>query len=253
MFVDVERSKQVTISRLSRADDHVAAVRYRQPARGNVTLVIEGVDQTREMVAPGFWHLMLAEPDVCRKHLLPVLESIRHNWGLETKTRQLEDALFAVARSGKLPDADRLRQLVRQLRHPKFERRQEADRQLRDMGQSVLAFLERLDEEALDAEQRTRIRRIKQALTVTDGDTPVRVASWLADSSHVWLALLDRADANKRSTAAKHLEMICGQPLPFDPLASEIDRRRQIDQLRVDMGLQSPILMSEREGTGRFR
>jgi hypothetical protein len=216
-------------------------------------LVIEGDEGTREIAAPGFWHLMLAEPDTCRKHLVPLLELVRPDWRLESKARQLEEALFAVARSGKLPDAARLRQLVRRLRHPKFERRQEADRHLREMGQSVLAFLERLDEQTLDTEQRTRIRRIRQSLTVTDGDTPVRVASWLADNSHVWLALLDRADADKRSTAANHLELICGQPLPFDPLASDIDRRRQIDQLRIDLGLDRPVLVSERDGTSRFR
>lgn len=253
MFVDVERSKQVTISLLSRVDNDFAAVRYRQPARGDVTLVIDDDVETREIVAPSFWHLMLAEREMCCRHLVPVLESVRPNWRLEPRARQLEDALFDVARSGKLPDAGRLRQLVRQLRHPKFERRQAADRQLREMGQSVLAFLERLDEKALDVEQRTRVRNIKQALTVTDGDTPVRVASWLADNSHIWLTLLDRADAKKRSTAAKHLEMICGQSLPFDPLASDMDRRRQIDQLRSDLGLDRPILVSEKKDTSKFR
>jgi hypothetical protein len=172
---------------------------------------------------------------------------------LEWTAGRVEAALLDVASQGQLPDTKRMEQLVTQLRHSEFLCRQAADRQLRELGQSALTYLDGLDERTLDVEQRTRIRRIKKSLRINQRDTPARVAAWLAGDVGVWLVLLDREDEKKRIVAARHLASISGKALAFDPLASEIERRNQIGRLRADFGLDRPVLISGGDDTLRFR
>ena len=79
------------------------------------------------------------------------------------------------------------------------------------MGQPVVSFLNRLDEGTLNAEQRSRIRQIKQSFHIDDGDTPDRVAAWLSEDKSVWLSLLERKSEATRTTAAEQLGAILGQ------------------------------------------
>jgi len=248
MTVDVERSAQVSIHFVPSPNSERAEVRYHQPERGPVSLEIRCVDGDRRIAASGFWRLVLAAPELCAKHFLPVAESLRPGWALEAQARQLEEALLAGARSGPRSQEGRWAALVRDLGHPRFQRRQQADRQLRAMGQFVVPFLERLESESLSTEQRVRVRHILEALAVPDGDTPVRVAAWLAGDAEVWIALLDRPEAEKRAVAMQRLATLCGRPLALDPLARADERHRQIARLRAELGLDPPIRISEKDG-----
>ncbi len=190
--VDFEQAASVTLDRVPNGESKLATVRLRQPLSGPMNLAITDGQTTREFAADGLWQLMLAEPELCQQHLCPILQSLRSDWMLQAQTQQIEQALLATASLNRAPDSARMAALVQQLRDPSFARRQDADRQLREMGQSVVSFLSRLDERTLDAEQRTRIRQIRQSLHFHEGDTPTRVAAWLADDKSVWLALLER-------------------------------------------------------------
>jgi hypothetical protein len=248
LILDVEQPGQVILERRPQEDSDVVAVQFRQPLRGDLTLTVEDGDRPRRFVAESFWHLMLAEPEACRSHLVPLLQSLRTDWLLAPQAQQVEDALFAAAGANRLPDVNRMDRLVKQLNDPKFSRRQAADRELRMLGQTSLAYLSRLDERTLDVEQRTRIREIKRALLVQDGDTPLRVAAWLAADQAIWVALLDTEQESKRMLAASRLEAIVGESLAFDPSAGEDERRRQIGRLRIELGLERPILVGEKDG-----
>jgi hypothetical protein len=142
-----------------------------------------------------------------------------------------------------------MKELVEQFKSPEFAARQAADRQLRAMGQSVIAFLERLDERQLNAEQRIRVRRIKRDLIVQDGDTPARVASWLVQDKLVWVALLDNPDAERRAIASRHLTRLAGTTIRFDPLAEASLRQRQVQDLRDAYGMDTPVLVGDAHGT----
>ena len=89
------------------------------------------------------------------------------------------------------------------------------------MGQLAVSFLNRLDERTLNAEQRSRIRQIKQSFHIDDGDTPDRVAAWLSEDKSVWLSLLERKSEATRTIAAGQLGEILGQSLAFDPAADD--------------------------------
>lgn len=252
ILVDIERSKQVTIERVPHPDSQLATIRFRQPVRGEIAFVIESEERSHRIVGDSFWHLALADQQAFRDHLAPVLESLRPDWRLVWAAGRVEAALLDVAHQRQLPDTDRMERLVAQLSHFEFLRRQAADRQLRELGQSAFAYLNGLDERTLDVEQRTRIRRIKKSLRVNQRDTPARVAIWLAGDVGVWLVLLDRGE-QKRIVAARHLASLTGKNLAFDPLAGEIERRNQIGQLRADFGFDQPVLISRGDGATQLR
>jgi hypothetical protein len=242
LLVDIQEVADVTIARQPQGGADVAGVRLRQPVDGPLVLTVEDGGPVREVVAASLWHLLLAEPELCKLHLLPLLESLRPDWILGEQVQHIESALLTAARLEQLPDTQRMEQLIQQLRHPQFSQRQAADRQLRQLGQAACAFLSRLDERSLDVEQRTRVRSIQAALEIQAGDTPPRVAAWLADDRSVWLSLLERDSVATRQLAARHLGALLDQSLAFDPQADAAVRRGQLHRLRAELGLVRPVL-----------
>ncbi len=249
--VDFEDAASVVLERVPNGTSKLATIRLRQPPRGPITVVFQEGQTTREFAADGLWQLMLAEPELCQRHLFPVLQSLRSDWILEAQLRQIEQALLAAARWNRGPDAARMAALVQQLGDPSFSRRRDADHQLRAMGQNAVSFLNRLDERTLDAEQRTRIRQIKESLHFHDGDVPARVAAWLAGDPTVWLALLERENEATRTVAAGQLGTILGRTLAIDPAAGESERGQQVRRLRAELGLERPLLVGDAGGAVR--
>ena len=243
LLVDIEDVARVTIERLPRGGSDIVAVRLRQPLQGDLVLSVEDDGNSYEVSAETLWHLVLAEPEICNIYLIPILQSLRTDWFLDTQIQQVEAALLTAARRGRLPDTAKMSELVQQLGHPKFSRRQAAHHELRQLGQTAVSFLERLDERSLQVEQRTRVRQIKRSLQLNTGDTPMRVASWLADDKAVWLSLMEHENQTKRQLATRHLEAITGESLAFDPTASPAERRGQVHRLRSQWGLDRPILV----------
>jgi hypothetical protein len=167
---------------------------------------------------------------------------------LNVQIAQVEAELLAAARRGHVPDRGRMGELVRQLGHPEFAERQAAHREFRALGQSAASFLEQLDENALQVEQRTRLRQIKRSLQLSTGDTPMRVASRLSDDKVLWLSLLERDQLMERQLAARHLERIVGHALAFEPAASPAARRGQIHRLRARWDIEHPVLVGDAGG-----
>jgi hypothetical protein len=179
------------------------------------------------------WHLLLAEPTVCRKHLLPVLTPLRDRWPLETNATELEAILF---RTIAAPQSDRQAEwadLVVRLGSEDFSVRKQADRKLREAGQTVLPFLRGLDYGKLDAEQRHRLRLIVTSLT-GDGldDHPERIAGRLVGDPQIWVGMLSREDVAKRRAASARLDLILGEKQGFDPDAEPGVRAAQLAEIK---------------------
>lgn len=249
LSVDIVHCDQVSLERQPQNASGLANVRFSQLSRGSLKLVVDAGHGPQEIVADTFWHLLLAEPDLCRTHLLPLLEGLRPGWRLEAKARQVEEALIAAARSASIPDSDHIAKLVQNLRAPDFQSRQVADRELREVGPTALPCLERLDERELDAEQRLRLKQIRQALAGGGEDTPTRVANRLACDPVVWLSLLERNDEAKRTLASQRLTLLAGKPISCDPGATAAERRQQANRLRAELGLDRPTQVGSRSDT----
>ena len=111
--------------------------------------------------AATLWHLLIEEPAVSRRQLLPLLRDVLPCCGQAAQTADaVEGELLKLARMGKLPERGRWSKLVAQLGDDQFARREAADRLLRDEGLAVVGSLEQLDDAQLDAEQQFRVRRI---------------------------------------------------------------------------------------------
>ena len=100
----------------------------------------------------------------------------------------------------------------------------------------MLGYLNRLDMKRLDAEQKSRVRRIIRDLSVQTGDdTPQRVASMLVADPLVWLALLSRPEESTRQAAVQLLTVLLNVPINVDPKAEPDSQVKARDALRAQI------------------
>jgi hypothetical protein len=232
LLIDIVRGTEVSITREPRGEAKTARVMFEQVTGKDLLLSVEKDGKEQKYAGPSLWHLLLAEREVCREHLLPVLARLRSDWVFERRAANLEAALVDLYRSGAIEQRRRCAALVDQLSAGSFQARQQADRELRGMGQLALSYFSRLDPTRLDSEQRQRLKKIADDLAVFSGDTPERAAAWMLDDKSIWLALLAHEAPEYRHTAALQLSRICDRPIEFDPAAAEIERKAQIERLR---------------------
>ncbi len=225
---------QLLIRRQPKSGSEAVAVEFSQQPGHPLVLTLGGGLEAQAYRAPTLWHLLLAYPETCERELLPWLDMLRPDWRLAETAAQIEDSLYRAARRQTVPDRARWTQLVAELAAVEFSRRQAADRMLRSAGQAVLPFLERLDPEQLDAEQRFRIRRMIASLTgSTSAERPQQIAVRMAGDCRVWVSLLSRPDAARRRLATEQLGRLFGEPIDFDPQADDATRSKQMERLRV--------------------
>lgn len=180
------------------------------------------------------WHLILLAPTPTREQLVPVLESLRPGWQLQATAAELETALVAAANSGKVPDREAWAKLVEQLGSDRFTDRRAAERQLREAGPPVVAYLQSIEVDRFDAERRQRVDRLLESLSTTADDMPQRIAMWLVDDPTIWVAILASSEVEHRRTAHAQLEKLLAMKIEFDadadanvrgPLVEEVRRR----------------------------
>lgn len=205
VVIEIQDGNRLSCRSEPRAAADTAAVFFEQPANGPVRLEIQRDGKTESHSAPTLWHLLLAEPRASRQHLLPILEHLRPNWHLDVQAQRIEETLLRNATENRQPDPVDLERLVAQLAAHDFQTRQVADRQLRRAGFWALSTLQRVNPEALDGEQQARVRGILAGLELEAGDTPHRVAHWLADDPRTWRILETHDEPRCREIATLRL------------------------------------------------
>ena len=242
---------RVVLRREGQKDPAGTQVLYEQVPGGPVVLTVGPPARQEVYKAATLWHLLLAQPQAARQHLLPLLDLLRPEWKLRDAADSLENELVRLARAGELPDRRRWDGWIGQLADDSFAVRQAADRELRRLGPGVRSYLEHLDLRRLDAEQQSRVRRILQALSSRSADdAPEQVATWLATDPWTWHALLDRPSLADRQLAAAQLAALLGEPLAFDPSADEATRRKQADQVRARIEAKYPRVAPREDTPG---
>lgn len=234
LLVEITGRDQLHVRRTAQGDANRAPVDFRQTPDEPLRLTVGTAEQKEVYEAASLWHLLVTEPNVCRTHLVPLLEVLDPQWDLSHTAEEVEAALARAAAEGDLPDPRRWAALVEQLGDERFARREAADRELRALGRVVYTYLQQLDTSRLDAEQHYRVRRILMGMAARmENDAPPEIATWLAGDPAIWLALLSRGDESTRRLAVERLESLLGRPIPFDPAADAETRQKQIEQLRA--------------------
>ncbi len=220
------------------------ALHFEQNAEAPMSLVLETGDTKHTLQGDSFWHVYLAEPELVRRHLIPLLEVLHPSWQLSSMGAAVEDSLIQRAQNPRQFIGQRWARLVDDLASPQFATRQNAQRKLYDAGPVIVPYLQNLDRNHLDAEQTSRIRALVESLSVDNEDTTDRIATWLAGDVQVWLSLLSRGELFKRRAAQQQLDQLLGSPIEFDPAAEETLRKAQIE--RLPARLQKPTLETTR-------
>jgi hypothetical protein len=231
--ITLAERNQLSIRRASSQPKY--SLHFEQHPDALLSLVVDAPDTKCTITAESFWHLYLAEPEVVRRHLVPLLEVLHPSWQLASLGAAIEESLVQLAQGSRQFVVRRWTSLVDDLASPQFATRQSAQRALFDAGPVVVPFLQKLDRSRLDAEQASRIRALVETLSVDYEDTTDRVATWLGGDVRVWLSLLSRGESLKRRTAKQQLDLLVGSPVDFDPDAEEAVRKSQIDRLRTHL------------------
>jgi hypothetical protein len=234
LVIQARNVTQFHIARELREGGTLTPFDFRQDAEGDITFTIGNEESARQRRYSTLWHLLLAEGEAARTHLVPILDFFRPGVNLAVSVERITDTLFASADEQQATPRERWARLVAQLTDVRYARREAADRQLRAEGKTVLSYLDSLEAAKLDFEQRHRIRGIRRWLTRgDDNDAPESIAGWLAGDPRVWLALLQQADLERRQVAAQQLSRLLNEPISFDPAAPPETRSQQIEALRL--------------------
>ncbi len=212
---------------------HGVPVRFQQVPGAELSLIVGRDGHQQVYRSASLWHLAWSSPEVFSNHLAPLLEIVQPSWRFDELTQQATDALIRESQISSFTSRQTARQLVAQLDHPDFTKRQAADRQLRSMGVAVLPFLSQVDRTDLSREQRSRLDRIVRTPGASTTDSPERIARWLVEDERVWLSLLDHEEYPLRRFAAEHLAKRLAHPLPFDPAAEPLLRAQQVAQWKA--------------------
>jgi hypothetical protein len=239
LTANVVDGRQFTISRRSKSSVGVA-VEFNQPQDGPLTLSVKENGTAREVKGATIWHLLIAEPEVCGRILIPLLDMFRPDWHLAETAHSIEVQMLRTAGEFREENLRAWDALVADLASDRFAERQRAERELRAAGATVIPYLQGLDRRRLDFEQRSRIQHIIDSADNDDEDRAEGMASRLMADRQVWLVLLDRPDETTRRTAAGALSYLSGEPISFDPAAPAPVRQRQLDSLRKRIAAETP-------------
>jgi hypothetical protein len=235
---------EVVLRRQSKEKDALKPLVFHQPQSGPISLRIGEGPEEQVYEAGNLWRLLVAEPEICREQLIPLVELLKPDWKLNQTALAAEQALYDSVRIMESGNLESWQALVRQLGDSKFSRRQAADRELRAQGRGAALFLMSIDWRPLDAEQQSRVRAMfddrpsggQPALTGgAHADAPERIALWLVRDPRVWLKLLERDDEDQRRLAVAQLQRLLSAPLAFDPAAAPSVRDVQLAALRREL------------------
>ena len=210
--------------------DRDVVMRFLQQPGRSLTLSLGSSPEQRDIHAATIWELLIAHRDECREFLLPILYRMRPGWDLMVTADLIQEQLLQMAAEGKPPQYARWQKLVEQLGDDSYSKREAADRRLRAAGRRVLAFLNKLDGQALDAEQRFRISRIVRSFQGQE-QSPREIAEEMSDDPSIWLAVAADERESVRRTSLSELRRLLEQPIDFDPAAEAAIRQNQLRKI----------------------
>jgi hypothetical protein len=185
-----------------------------QPADGWTTITVTKDKEAKVVTAPTLWHLYLAEPELCREHITPLLEDLN----VFMPYAKLGDGILpAVIKQGASPDQlafmDKV-SLLNDLGSDNYDLRKHAYAKLFDMGPTALAFIRDTKYE-LDKEQGLRLLKLREEIGAASLDYDERLTAWLVEDPWVW-GHIYLTDESARSLATLRIKDLTGEDVLKD-------------------------------------
>lgn len=226
----LDTTGRLEINRGDEASQADACMSFIQKPAESIVFTLGRSAAGREMHAGTIWELLIAYPQECQQHLLPILYTLRPGWNLMFTAEQVKSNLLQLSATGSDSQDALWHELVEQLGHASYASREAADRRLRESGRAAVAYLKKLDISRLDAEQRLRVSRILRDLA--DGEPTTReIAEELFGDPLVWLAVARSGEESERQTAKNELEKLLKTDVAFEPAAPPPVRLQQLQEL----------------------
>jgi hypothetical protein len=233
IVLELDDGRALRIRRLPQGTGQAKFLEFVQPAEGDLKIVVGQNPPEKSWTFASVWHLLIAEPELVRTEVEPLLRLLRPGWPLASEGQAIEAALYKQVDAERSYDRQAWASLVEKLRSQHYVERIEADRQLRELGQVIVPYLQHLSPQQLDAEQAYRIRMIVRSHgTERAEDSPETAATWLAADPEVWYSLARRASGSQRTKAALQLGLLLGEPVQLDPAAAGASLDEQLTKIR---------------------
>lgn len=136
-------------------------------------------DESETRTAKSLLHLRRESPEEFDQTFGSIITPLLRGYSLDRYTRESESALmdFILPSEVQTPSRDQIGALVDRISHPSRIVRQQAARQLLNLGTPVVSVLTSLDPRNLDAEQSMQIREIVRKLSRQETET---ASAWAA-------------------------------------------------------------------------
>ena len=133
-----------------KSGDGKCDVELTQNPNDMITLSVDVAGKKKFLRGNTFWHLWIADPELCRKHVAPILETLRPGWSVASNGTLVETELLHLAAAGQHSDRKQWSAWVDQLADPQFMKRKKADDKLRAAGPPILGYLRQVNVDQLD-------------------------------------------------------------------------------------------------------
>ncbi|WP_145168613.1 hypothetical protein [Rubripirellula lacrimiformis] len=166
-------------------------------------------DARHRVTGTTFLHLRQRSPAQFDKHFGELIQRILQGTSLAQVAEQAQQVMLGNCRSNgpqfRRGDVDKQ---VQKLRSPRRQTRAIAQRQLLLWGTPVVAVLDSIPATNLDAEQRDRLRTVRDHLRTPIPDTPRSLAKLLINDPGYWAVIADDLPASDRHLAQSRFQQM---------------------------------------------
>lgn len=211
--ISVINGNHVTMTQSSN-NPQIPPISFHQQSLGKILLHIGQGDALQKYSATSIWHLLLREPEICRQHLIPLLDILIADHHLMEDASQMEKGLWEKAGQPHI-SIDTMRRLIFQMGNEKYDIRKHAMSQFDGLGIQALPFLESLDVMTLNRDQSDGVLRVIRTIKEkyrknpdvgSQKDSVERALLWLFEDPEIWSIFLQRTDPGQHAIALRELQ-----------------------------------------------